>query len=124
MQSEAKSVAQYLAALPVDRKAALGKLRALIKQVAPEAQETMAYRMPTYELHGLFCAFASQKNYLALYLCEPKVVAAYRRSLGKLDCGKSCLRFRRLAELPLEVIQRMLEEIRALRLNGEKSGQK
>ena len=68
MQSKAKSVNEYLAELPAERRAALTKLRGLIRKIAPGAKESMQYGMPAFEQDGLACALASQKNYMSLYL--------------------------------------------------------
>jgi uncharacterized protein YdhG (YjbR/CyaY superfamily) len=103
-------VETYLAQLGKDRRTALQRLRALVLEVAPEVAESMRYRMPTYDLRGeLLCAFASQKRYMSLYL-DPAVVDAHRAALRGLDLGKSCVRFRRLSQLPLDVVHTMLEE--------------
>ena len=115
MKSAATSVPEYLAELPADRQAALKKVRGIIKKAIPAAKESMQYGMAAYELSGLICAFASQKNYMALYLCEPEVVEAQRAALGKLNCGKGCIRFRNLEELPLDAISDILTEARAKR---------
>lgn len=116
MRSKVTSVSEYLAEQPSERRAALTKMRALIRKIAPDAKESMQFGMASYELKGLFCSLASQKNYMALYVCETDVVAAHRKALGKLDCGKSCIRFRTLQELPLDVIEKILDKARALRI--------
>jgi uncharacterized protein YdhG (YjbR/CyaY superfamily) len=110
MKSPAKTVAAYLEALPADRRAALKTLRALIKKTVPQASEGMEYGMPTYTQDDVLCAFASQKNYMALYICAGDAVEVHRAELGKLSCGKGCIRFRKLDELPLDVVAVMLQE--------------
>ena len=91
------------------------KLRSLIRKAAPDAKESMQSGMAAYDLSGMLCALASQKNYMALYVCEPDAVEAHRDALGKLNCGKGCIRFRSLEELPLEAIAGILKEARAKR---------
>jgi uncharacterized protein YdhG (YjbR/CyaY superfamily) len=111
MQSKAVTVDEYLAQLPVEEERTFfSKLRALIQQAAPRAVESMEYGMPTYRLGNVsFCAFNRQKNYLSLYV-NPAAVAAHRAELGALDCGKSCIRFRKPADLPLPVVKKILNE--------------
>ncbi len=110
MQSNAPDVDEYLQGLSAERREAIRVLRALILETVPAAEESMLYRMPTYQAAGDFlAALASQKAYLSLYL-NTDVVAAHREQLGHLNCGKSCIRFKRLAQLPLEVIRTMLQE--------------
>ncbi len=110
MQSNATTVAEYLEELPADRQAALKKVRSLIRKAVPQAKESMQYGMAAYDLNGLICSLASQKNYMALYVCEPEVVDAHRAALGKLNCGKGCIRFRNLEELPLDAVADILKE--------------
>jgi uncharacterized protein YdhG (YjbR/CyaY superfamily) len=105
-------VRSYFDALPPERRAALEALRALVREVTPGAAETFRYRVPTYERGGVICAFASQKRYLSLYL-DPEVVEAHRQALATLDVGKSCIRFKRLADLPLDEVRAMLREVMA-----------
>jgi uncharacterized protein YdhG (YjbR/CyaY superfamily) len=114
MRSSATTVTEFLAELPAERKAAMTKLRAVVRKAAPDAAETMQYGMPTYELDGMLCAFASQKNYMAFY-GDSEIVDAHRAALGKLDCGKGCIRFRKLEDLPLETIGTIVKEARAKR---------
>lgn len=111
MQSKAKTVAAYLKELPPDRKAAVGKLRSMIKQAAPAARESMKYGMPVYELDGGGLAVASQKQYIALYVTPVEVVAAFRTRLDKLSVGKCCIRFRRPEQIPWGVIGELVAAV-------------
>ena len=81
----------------------------------------MRYGMPTYELNGHVAAFASQKHYVSLYM-DTDLVAAHRQDFGHLNCGKSCIRFSRLEQLPLEVVKTMLVETVQKRLDGSEAG--
>ena len=111
-----REVEGYLAGLEPDRHEALSALRTIVLDEAPGAIETMKYRMPTYEYQGgVLCAFASQKQYMSLYM-EPDLVAQHRPDLEGLSVGKSCIRFRRLDKLPLDTVRRMLRE--TLRTRG------
>ncbi len=104
---EIKEVDTYIQALPQVRSEALNALRNLVRETIPEARETMRYRMPTYELDEVVCSFASQKHYMSLYL-DVGLVEEHRKQLGKLDVGKSCVRFKRLEDLPLQVVRQIL----------------
>lgn len=115
MKSNATTVPEYLAELPTDRQAALKKVRSVIKKAVPQAKESMQHGMAAYDLDGLLCALASQKNHMALYVCEAEVVEAHRESLGKLNSGKGCIRFAKLEELPLGAISEILQEAAAKR---------
>ena len=129
MQSPATTVAQYLAELPAERQTPIKTIRAVIRKNLPKGfEETMQYGMITYVVpHKLypagyhckpsdalpFASLASQKNYMSLYL-----MTVYQKQGGmsdwmleqfaargkKLDMGKSCIRFKKLEDLPLDVI--------------------
>jgi uncharacterized protein YdhG (YjbR/CyaY superfamily) len=128
MTSSAKTVDEYIAALPDDRRAAIGKIRAVIRKNLPKGYaEQMQYGMIGYVVpHKIyppgyhckpedplpFAALASQKNHMALYLMSAYqtvgmadwIKEKFAASGKKLDMGKSCIRFKKLEDLPLEVI--------------------
>jgi uncharacterized protein YdhG (YjbR/CyaY superfamily) len=108
--TETPEVDAYLEGLEPERRAALETLRALVFRVAPELVETMRYRMPTYEHKGeMVCAFASQKHYISLYM-DVEIVEQHKAELVGLNIGKSCIRFRRIEQLPIETIETMLRQ--------------
>ena len=110
MGKTAQEVDAYVQDLEPERRAALETLRALVFRVAPEVVETMRYRMPTYEYGDeMLCAFASQKHYISLYM-DVEIVKQHKAELTGLDLGKSCIRFRRLEQLDLETVEKMLKE--------------
>jgi len=115
MKSEATSVAHYFEELPAERKAALTELRGMVRRVVPEAAESMQHGMAAYELNGLFCALASQKKHMAIYICETDIVEKHRGSLGKLDCGKGCIRFRKLEDVLMKALETIVTEAAAKR---------
>lgn len=109
MHSAAKSVPAYFKELPNDRRRPLAVLRKLIKEVAPDARESMQFGMPMYALGDCpVFALASQKHHLALYVCEWNAMNKYRNKLGKTNCGKGCVRFKRLEDLSLDVVKELL----------------
>lgn len=124
-RGEATSVDAYLAELPDDRRAVVAAVRKTILDHLPDGYvEGMAYGMigyaiplsrypDTYNGQPLgYIALAAQKNYYALYLNgvyqDPEQLDHLRKAFAaagkKLDMGKSCVRFRRLEDLPLNAI--------------------
>ena len=57
----------------------------------------------------MLCAFASQKRYMSLYV-EPRILDRHRTELQDLNLGKSCIRFKSIAQLPLSVVRTVLDE--------------
>lgn len=125
VSSNAKTVDEYLASLPEDRMEAISKVRQVILENLPEGyEEGMQYGMigyyvpledypETYNGQPLgVIALASQKNYMSLYLMavygdsrrEKAFVKRYKASGKKLDMGKSCVRFKTLDDLPLDLV--------------------
>jgi hypothetical protein len=116
-------VGAYLATLPEERRAALELLRKLILKNLPKGyKEGMQYGMVSYHIplssypHTYnnkplgYIAMASQKNYMSLYLMsvygdnEDLFRSEYKKTGKRLDMGKSCVRFRRFDDLPVELI--------------------
>lgn len=88
----------------------LMRLRDFLQAQLPDAVEDMRYSMPTYSQNGqVVVAMASQKNYLSLYM-DVDLVEEHKVELGNLDCGKSCIRFKQVDDLPLAVIATILHE--------------
>ena len=125
MRSEAKTVEEYLEELPADRREALSAVRQVILGHLPDGYEEhmqsgmIGYSVPlaryprTYNKQPLgIAALASQKRYMVVYLnsvyADPAEEAwfkeRYAKSGKKLDMGKSCVYFRKLDDLPLDVI--------------------
>lgn len=129
MQSIAKTVSDYLNELPEERKVAFLKLRNTILNNLPKGfEEQMSYGMLGYVVpHSIypegyhcnpklplpFMNIASQKNFIALYhmgiyaipeLLEWFTTEYPKHSSQKLDIGKSCIRFKKLDQIPFDLI--------------------
>jgi uncharacterized protein YdhG (YjbR/CyaY superfamily) len=132
MRSEATSVDEYLAELPEERRVALETVRDTILANLPDGyEEAMNWGMITYQVpletfpdtyNGeplMFAALASQKNHMAVYLTSVYALpgnaeefeAAYRATGKRYDMGKSCVRFRKLDDLPLDLIGRTIAAV-------------
>ena len=111
MISQASTVDGFLNTLMDDERAVFGRLRAMLKKAHPKVEESMRYRMPTYQVgESMVGAFNKQKHYLCLYL-NPEAVDPYRKELkaAGLDCGKSCLRFTKPDKLPLDLAAKIIK---------------
>jgi hypothetical protein len=125
VSSKASTVTQYLKGLPAERRRAIAAVRGVIRDRLPTGYvEVMQHGMigyciplsrypKTYNGQPLcVAALASQKGYMSLYLMavygQPETArwfkAAFAKAGKKLDMGKSCVRFKSVEELPLEVI--------------------
>ena len=132
MKSSARTPQAYLDGLPADRREAIAKVRSVILKNLPKGYEEildfgmLAYVVPlslcpeTYNGHPLmYAALASQKQYMSVYLMNIYGDAAtaawfkaeYKKSGKKLEAGKSCIRFKTLEELPLDVIGKAIARV-------------
>jgi Domain of unknown function (DU1801) len=132
MAEERRTPDEYIAALPEPRREAVKAVRDVVRDNLPAGfEEGMQYGMiawyvplerypNTYNRHPLgLAALASQKGYMSLYLnsvygdpnTEAWFKARYAESGKRLNMGKSCLRFRRLEDLPLDVIAETISRV-------------
>ena len=109
MRYDVSAIEDYLEVLPSDRKEIVLKLIGLVKEYFPEITGDMQYDMPTF---NPVCAVASQKHYVSLYIYRIDLVKKYRKELGNLKVGKSCIRFKKMEQLPEPVIRTIFSEIK------------
>ena len=112
MTSKAASVASYLKEVPAERRPALQKLRRLCRQTLTGYRECMDYGLPGYKRAGsIEVSFASQKQYIALYVLKKDVVDEFRAALSAASIGKGCIRFSNPDQIDYEVLQRLLQRV-------------
>lgn len=138
MPSKATTVDQYMEELPPERKRAIAELRSVIGKNIPKGfQEAMSYGMIGYvvphskypagyhcdpKLPLPFISVASQKSFIALYhmglYADPELLkwfteAYAKASSKKMDMGKSCLRFKKVEEIPFQLIGELASKMSA-----------
>jgi hypothetical protein len=137
MISKAKTVKEYLASLPEDRRKAIEAVRKVIlKNLDKDYEEGMQYGAISYYVphskypHGYHCdpkialpfaGLGSQKNYISLgMMCHYSDAAedkwfrtAWAKTGKKLDMGKCCVRFKTIEDVPLEVIGEAIKRVPA-----------
>jgi hypothetical protein len=136
MQSKAATVDQYINELPEERKKPIEEIRKVIRKNIPKGfQECMSYGMVGYvvphskypdgyhcdpKLPLPFLAFASQKNFIAIYhmgiYADPKLLkwfteAHAKASPKKLDMGKSCMRYKKPEDIPYALIGELVTKL-------------
>jgi uncharacterized protein YdhG (YjbR/CyaY superfamily) len=129
MKYDANSVDEYIAQLPEERIEAITKIRDILRENLPAGfKETIGYNMPAFVVshdtypNGYHCdpklplpfiSFASQKNFVALYhmgiyankeLMDWFVGEYPKHCKRKLDMGKSCIRFKKMDDIPYELL--------------------
>ncbi|MGB2964950.1 MAG: DUF1801 domain-containing protein [Anaerolineales bacterium] len=135
MLSKAQTVADYLSEMPPERREAINKVRETILENLPEGyEEVMNWGMITYQVPLevypdtynkkplMYAALANQKNHMAVYLTGiyldegiyQEFEEKYKKTGKRYDVGKSCVRFRKLDDLPLPLIG---ESIKAMEMD-------
>ena len=112
MQSTAKNVTDYLDEVPVERVSTLAKLSDLCRASLKGFEESMIYGMPSYSRNGeVEVAFASQKNYIAVYILRTDVMNAHRDLLKVkgVSLGKGCIRYSKPEKIDFKVVEMMLK---------------
>ena|SRR5258708_7926156 len=132
MKSSAKTPDAYVKSLPADRRDAIGQVRKIILKNLPKGYEeivdfgVLAYVVPLKRLPNTYngrplpvAALASQKQYMSVYLMcvyghKPTKAwfeSEFKKAGRKLDMGKSCVRFKKLDDLPLDVIGKAIARV-------------
>jgi uncharacterized protein YdhG (YjbR/CyaY superfamily) len=121
---KAKNVKEYFDMLPEDRRKPLEFLHKFIQKTAPTLKPIFAYNMPGYGsfkyknykkeiIDWPIIALASQKNYISLYVCAVDngeyLAEKYRENLGKVSVGRSCIRFKKLEDLDLKTLKKVIK---------------
>jgi uncharacterized protein YdhG (YjbR/CyaY superfamily) len=113
MQSKAKDVDTYIQQAPEERRQALTKLRNLCRQELKDFEENMFYGMPGYARSGeVQVAFASQRNYISLYILRHEVLNSHRTALTAVKVGKGCIRYSTPEKIDYAVVKKMLTATR------------
>lgn len=136
MKYQSKTVEEYILQLPEERRTAFIKLRKTITKNLPKGfEEGILYDMPAYYVpHSIypngyhvnpslplpFINIASQKNFIAFYhmgiYSDPKLLEWFTSEYpkyvkNKLDMGKSCIRFKKMDQIPFELLGKLVTKM-------------
>lgn len=119
-----KTVLGYLAKVPKERQKLMFFLHNFIKKTVPKLKSHFAYNMLGYgsvpylnykkeKIEWPVIALANQKNYISLYVCALDkgvyIAEKYKKELGKVSVGKSCIRFKKIEDINLPVLKKVLQ---------------
>ena len=136
MTIKARTIAEYVKQIPEDRQQVFEKLLSILREnLPPGFEECLSYGMPAFSVpHSLypqgyhvspqvalpFISIASQKNFIAFYnmglYATPELNSWWQEeypkySKRKLDMGKSCVRFKKMDDIPFELIQELAQKV-------------
>lgn len=122
--TKSTNINEYLEVLPEERKKTILFLHNFIQEVSPEFKSYFAYNMLGYGsfsyknykkemIEWPIIALANQKNYISIYVCALEngeyIAEKYKDKLGKVSVGKSCIRFKKLEDLNLSELKKVLQ---------------
>ncbi len=90
--SRPSTIDEYISGFPEEIQEILSRVREMVRQLAPEADETISYQMPTFRLNGNLLHFAAFKNHLGFYP-TPSGTEAFQQQLAPYIHGKGSIRF-------------------------------
>ena len=102
------TIDEYIDTFPEDVRGVLHELRQTIKEVAPEAEETINYQIPTFTLNGNLVHFAAFENHIGFYP-TPSGMEAFKKELSGYKGAKGSVQFPIDQPLPLPLIRRIVE---------------
>lgn len=127
--SDAATHDAYIEELAEPRRSEVRRLHELIRQTVPQLEPTMDFKMLGYgkyryryatgrEGEWMLVGVASNKQSISLYVTSADeagyLAERYAPRLGKVSCGKSCIRFKRLDDLDLDALRELLREAAAV----------
>ncbi|MEZ6130901.1 MAG: DUF1801 domain-containing protein [Planctomycetaceae bacterium] len=98
----------YIAAFPEDVQAILTKIRGIIKDAAPEAEEAIKYQIPTFVLNGNLVHFAAFRKHIGFYP-TPSGIERFKDDLSKYKNAKGSVQFPLNAPMPYALIKKMVK---------------
>ncbi|WP_128543714.1 iron chaperone [Larkinella soli] len=115
------TIDEYIRQFPEDIRTRLEAIRTTVREAAPDAEEVISYKMPTFRQDGVLVHFAAYQNHIGLYPA-PSGIEAFKEELAPYFGGKGSARFPADQPLPLDLIRKMVEY--RLRENQLKASQK
>jgi uncharacterized protein YdhG (YjbR/CyaY superfamily) len=102
------NIDEYIANFPEDVQKILARLRATIREAAPEAEEAISYQMPTFKLKGNLVHFAAYKNHIGFYP-TPSGIENFKEELSAYEGAKGSVKFPINQPLPLDTISKIVK---------------
>lgn len=105
----AKDVDEYIALAPKKHQEALKNIRKVIKEAAPEAEELISYRIPTYKYHGSLVHFAAFKNHCSFIVVNKNILETFKSELERFYTSGATIRFTAEKPLPEALIKKIVK---------------
>ncbi len=103
----AKNIDEYIARCPEDVQEILQKIRAVVHEAAPGAEEAISYQMPAFKYKGNLVYFAAFKTHIGFYPI-PSGIEAFKEELSAYPQGKGSVQFPLDRPIPYDLIRRIV----------------
>ncbi len=107
-QAAPKNIDEYIAGFPQDVQAILEKIRATIREAAPDAEEKISYQMPTFALKGNLVHFAAYKHHIGFYPA-PRGIEQFQKELSVYKGAKGSVQFPLDKPMPYDLISKIVK---------------
>jgi uncharacterized protein YdhG (YjbR/CyaY superfamily) len=115
-----KTIDEYLGTLSEDKRAALEKLRKIIRAAAPKAEECISYQLAAFRQNGMLVAFGATASHCAFYPMSSTTVEAHKDELKDYDTSKGTIRFQADKPLPAALVRKLVKA-RIAEIEGRRS---
>ena len=109
-KNQFKTMDEYIAKLPKNVRDVLEELRRVIRESAPEAEETISYGMPAFKLNGKSLVFfAAWKNHVGFYPGGSSAIEAFKEELSPFKQAKGTVQFQLDEPIPLDLVKKIVK---------------
>jgi uncharacterized protein YdhG (YjbR/CyaY superfamily) len=105
-----RSVEEYLASIPQDKRTFLEEIRIAIKQIAPQAEEIISYNMPAFSYYGILLYYAAHRDHIGFYPGNAKLIPLLSEELKGFKTSKGTIRIPYREPFPIELIKKIAEK--------------
>ena len=109
MSGKPKTIDEYLAAVPDDKRAALQDLREIIRSAAPKAVECIGYGLPGFRQNRMLVGLGATENHCAFYLWSGETLQGFSKELKGYDASKGTIRFQADDPLPEDLVRKLVK---------------
>ena len=105
-KKQPETIDEYIETFPKDVQIILQKMRQTVRKVAPEAEETISYQIPTFKLNGNLVHFAAFKDHISFFPTSSARVA-FKKELSKYKGGKGTIQFPIEEQIPYDLVKKI-----------------
>jgi uncharacterized protein YdhG (YjbR/CyaY superfamily) len=103
------TIDEYLGALAKDKRAALERLRKIIRAAAPGAEESISYQICAFRLNGMLVGFGATREHCALYLMSGSTLGKHKDEVAGYDTSRGTIRFKADEPLPAALVRKLVK---------------